>query len=127
MANTLNYFSDVGKHVLAAKDNLTFLTSFLDSKSTKTQNAIKTWTKALSGNRRSGLQSAERDRVLFYWESANSTHLAATRLREFFPQHKNSDTSSKYFTIYYVLVCIPLIGCTERSTNSVYTHDTLTG
>ena len=80
---------------------------FLDSKSTKTQNAIKTWTKALSGNRRSGLQSAERDRVLFYWESANSTHLAATRLREVFPEHKNSDTSSKYFTIYYVLVCIP--------------------
>ena len=79
------------------------------------------WTKTLSGNRRSGLQSAERDRVLFYWESAN-THLAATRLREFFPQHKNSDTSSKYFTTYYVLVCIPLIGCSKSCSKSVYTH-----
>ena len=47
MANTLNHFSDVGKHVLAAKNQLTFLISVFDSKSTKTQNAIKcdkTWT-----------------------------------------------------------------------------------
>ena len=47
MANTLNHFPDVGKHVLDAKNQLTFLISVFDRKSTKKQNPIKcvkTWT-----------------------------------------------------------------------------------
>ena len=40
MANTLNYFSNVGKHVLAAKNNLTFLTSVFGQYSTALHSII---------------------------------------------------------------------------------------
>ena len=57
MRNILNYFSDVGKHVLAAKNNLTFLTSVFGQLCQNTK-CDKTWTKSLSSKRRSGLKSA---------------------------------------------------------------------